>query len=233
MTPRNFDSLKCIWMSSGIVDYRLCHLDFDCDNCEFDKAIRNRGGSATDTNSMARKGIFEELREKSSMDDYGANSVYISGNYIMRRVFQNSHLITFPFFFWRWMEPVARIRCRVERGYRQRGEPLFYISGEWGKIEAPAPFDLYMLSSFVEENSAPFFGAWLGLLETDDGCISGQTLNISHSRQTAANILQKLEQEFSASQAMMQDGGIELPYLYQVIGKERLCTLLASLFTIS
>ncbi|HSE41123.1 MAG TPA: glycine cleavage system protein H [Acidobacteriota bacterium] len=33
---------KCIWMTAGVVDYKLCEFQFDCDNCGFDRAIRQR-----------------------------------------------------------------------------------------------------------------------------------------------------------------------------------------------
>lgn len=32
-------SLQCCWMLAGVVDYKLCDRDFDCEHCPFDKAI--------------------------------------------------------------------------------------------------------------------------------------------------------------------------------------------------
>lgn len=29
----------CIWMEAGVVDFKLCHHCFDCDTCEFDRAM--------------------------------------------------------------------------------------------------------------------------------------------------------------------------------------------------
>lgn len=34
------EALKCIWMTAGIVGYKLCEQEFDCENCAFDRAIR-------------------------------------------------------------------------------------------------------------------------------------------------------------------------------------------------
>ena len=31
---------KCIWMASGSVSYKLCNLDYNCEVCPFDRAIR-------------------------------------------------------------------------------------------------------------------------------------------------------------------------------------------------
>ncbi len=35
---------KCIWMSAGVLSYRLCDREFDCDRCLVDRALRE--GSA-------------------------------------------------------------------------------------------------------------------------------------------------------------------------------------------
>ncbi len=37
-----YDSMQCIWMQSNIIKYKLCDFNFDCDNCLFDKVMRNR-----------------------------------------------------------------------------------------------------------------------------------------------------------------------------------------------
>ncbi|MBN2092258.1 hypothetical protein JW964_21745 [candidate division KSB1 bacterium] len=32
---------KCVWMMAGIVNYRLCQFDYECEKCEFDQVMRN------------------------------------------------------------------------------------------------------------------------------------------------------------------------------------------------
>lgn len=34
--------MKCVWMLAGVVDYKLCSLNYDCECCEFDRAIRGK-----------------------------------------------------------------------------------------------------------------------------------------------------------------------------------------------
>lgn len=36
------EPMKCIWMTAGVVQYKLCDYEYDCDNCGFDRAIRQR-----------------------------------------------------------------------------------------------------------------------------------------------------------------------------------------------
>jgi glycine cleavage system H lipoate-binding protein len=36
----NDDPMKCVWMTAGVVGFKLCGLQFDCEHCAFDRAIR-------------------------------------------------------------------------------------------------------------------------------------------------------------------------------------------------
>lgn len=33
---------KCLWMAAGVVSYKLCDLEFECENCTYDKIIRSK-----------------------------------------------------------------------------------------------------------------------------------------------------------------------------------------------
>ncbi len=34
------NDLRCVWMSAGVVNYKLCDMNFDCENCEFHHAMQ-------------------------------------------------------------------------------------------------------------------------------------------------------------------------------------------------
>ena len=36
--PQHFD--KCVWMESGVVSYKLCDFEYNCEACPFDRALR-------------------------------------------------------------------------------------------------------------------------------------------------------------------------------------------------
>jgi glycine cleavage system H lipoate-binding protein len=38
--------VKCVWMLAGVVDYKLCDRDYDCDRCPFDQAFRDDAHAA-------------------------------------------------------------------------------------------------------------------------------------------------------------------------------------------
>jgi glycine cleavage system H lipoate-binding protein len=40
MTTIFIDAKKpCIWMEAGVIDFKICNKDFDCENCELDRAM--------------------------------------------------------------------------------------------------------------------------------------------------------------------------------------------------
>ena len=57
------NDLKCIWMTSQQVAYKLCDKEFDCENCEFDKIFRNRSIRTEQQNSF--ENINNDLLESS------------------------------------------------------------------------------------------------------------------------------------------------------------------------
>jgi glycine cleavage system H protein len=44
MSASNFTAhaQPCLWMTAGVVTYKLCDRDFDCEHCPFDAALRGR-----------------------------------------------------------------------------------------------------------------------------------------------------------------------------------------------
>lgn len=37
---KNRGDIKCVWMHAGVVSYKLCNLNFQCESCEFDRVMR-------------------------------------------------------------------------------------------------------------------------------------------------------------------------------------------------
>lgn len=62
--------MKCVWMTSGIISYKLCSLNFSCENCMFDKVMHN----ATTLNAK-KQGINGVQSPESSTAGQSANSL--------------------------------------------------------------------------------------------------------------------------------------------------------------
>jgi glycine cleavage system H lipoate-binding protein len=41
------DLKPCIWMKAGVIEYRMCQHNYDCKNCEFDRALTQGGAESS------------------------------------------------------------------------------------------------------------------------------------------------------------------------------------------
>ncbi len=39
-TEKNINDLRCVWMTAGVVNYKLCDLNFNCEFCEFHQVMQ-------------------------------------------------------------------------------------------------------------------------------------------------------------------------------------------------
>ncbi len=53
---------RCIWMTAGVISYKLCPINYDCEHCELDKAMRSHVGSRK-IRSKAEQHRSQSLRE--------------------------------------------------------------------------------------------------------------------------------------------------------------------------
>ncbi len=47
---------KCVWMGAGLISYKLCTLEYQCERCMFDRVMRNDFGSVSDAASPVHDG---------------------------------------------------------------------------------------------------------------------------------------------------------------------------------
>jgi len=50
------DAISCIWMSAGLVAYKLCDRQLDCDACPFHEAMRGAGSPSAEEEPTAPRG---------------------------------------------------------------------------------------------------------------------------------------------------------------------------------
>lgn len=40
--PPSKEGKRCIWMTAGVISFKLCPLEYDCELCEFDLVMRRQ-----------------------------------------------------------------------------------------------------------------------------------------------------------------------------------------------
>ncbi len=54
-TSRN----RCIWMTAGVISFKLCPLSYDCEHCDFDEAMRSQ---------VSSRGVRSRIKEHKAKD---------------------------------------------------------------------------------------------------------------------------------------------------------------------
>jgi glycine cleavage system H protein len=66
---------KCIWMTTGLVSYKLCERSYLCESCPFDQAIKNEERGEYDFQE-AEDDLTEGALKRDSYDRIGASAFY-------------------------------------------------------------------------------------------------------------------------------------------------------------
>lgn len=226
MVPLDFNSMKCIWMSSGLVDYKLCGINFDCESCEFDKVMRGRAKAAGTTSKSVS--VTDHIRG-SLGNELSEHQIYLRNHIVLRKVYQNSYLAGFSPLLWDSLEPVEQLRLAAGCGFIRKGENFISAAGDWGDTIIPAPFDMYVVTAFAKAKAGTTRHSWLALIEVDEQSVAALTQTQEEHLRLSLQILQEETAESSELLNTMQDGGMPVRYLYQVIGRRRACALIRKL----
>ena len=98
MDGKDSESLRCIWMDAGVVGYKLCDRDLQCDQCPFDESMRrpSRSSSAY-VSPPPPSGSGSDAPAASDSDRVAALITAIApGEYPDDRLYHNGHLWVKP-----------------------------------------------------------------------------------------------------------------------------------------
>jgi glycine cleavage system H protein len=63
----------CIWMTAGVISFKLCPFNYGCERCDFDKAMRSQVKSEK-VSTKVKKGITETLGQRKTLPKFGDDS---------------------------------------------------------------------------------------------------------------------------------------------------------------
>ncbi len=233
--------LRCIWMSAGILTYRLCDRNFDCDTCLLDAAIRGRPGQSETSVSLPE-----------TQNRTGAETKQLRDEYLYTR----NHC---------WIKKIADCRVRVglepglsrvllgpkafvfpSEGQRlQRRQTCFWIVVEGGTLPfgSPCTGAVHATNKILIESphllaSKPFDEGWIVELDSEEAMESADFLNADKACSVYASDQSRFQMMFSnASHARqlpvgvtMADGGQPLENLAGIMDPARYFSLLRKAF---
>ncbi len=158
------DDLKCVWMTAGILTYHLCDLNFDCDHCPLDGAMRKDA-----LNSPAsRAGHTERIPQPQAPEPLRADHIY-ARNHCWVHATGPDHLRIGlePGLSWALLTPKA-IVCPSPGQQVHKGQTCLWIVLDNGTlpVEAPCEGMVHLVNPLLSSyphllNLKPFEDGWL------------------------------------------------------------------------
>ncbi|MFA7228223.1 MAG: hypothetical protein WC061_04245 [Melioribacteraceae bacterium] len=227
----SYEMLKCIWMTSQVVEYKLCDNKFDCEKCLFDQVMRNLVDEK-DTPAGGTTDVVSSISEKFRSIKYDNSIIYLKNNLIAREIC--------PRTFYLGMNPI--LNCFLDAVnsvvIHESGKNIFTnerfinISGDWGTVSLSAPMNFLIYDKVGEPCDIPFRSNWFAIIGGVHKEISGGRLHRGewdklHGK--ALTILEEIKSDAPKVGDTMMDGGSSIKFLHQLIGSERYLNIINSL----
>jgi hypothetical protein len=110
---------------------------------------------------------------------------------------------------------------------------LIKLNGDWGSIDITSPICFTFLGRISNQEILQNSEKWFGLIESSKEEIVSASISGENYMKDILGVTRELTQvrlHYSNVGITMMDGGIEVSFLYQIIGKEKYVDILNKLF---
>jgi len=259
MGGKDGNNLRCVWMEAGVVGYKLCDRDLQCDQCPFDESMRwpTRSSSAHLSSPLPTGGSCEALAATSDSErvaaliraiappEYPADRLYHHGHLWIKPLMESIVAIGIDRLAASMLGSLASIVLPYRHSRIIHRMPWCWLIHREGAISLYSP-----VHGVVIENNErllehpellvqdPYGDGWIIHAQTDKGAAEGPTLFSSsefHMRSTRdlaalqTCLLQNLRKVPSIGQTL-HDGGQPAETLAAMLGSKSFFKITATLF---
>jgi len=218
-------NLQCVWMAAGLVSYKLCDREYDCEHCPFDAAFRGVESGPESTEPKPRGAVASW--------DFPADRRYHASHSWLQVLDQRSVRYGVDIFVARLLDHLTSVVLPAPRTRLFRERRACWLVDEW----QPIPFRALLNATVSRVNTAvqhdsglvsssPYEDGWLLELSCDrDPARYANLLSVSDARERARVQLARLEKLGMAQDARvgatLADGGEPIADLRGVFGIRR------------
>jgi hypothetical protein len=231
---KSFQELKCIWMSSSIVEYKLCDKEFDCENCQFDKVIRNL---AVDSKQQTSSGenpylILDSLMKKVKNQVYEPKNIYLKSQLMVKHLFADTYYLGINPIILLFLDNINCVKDAGHQGYILKNQALFRVEGEWGYITFISPMNFTLLDKLNFSAKDILSNKWFAIISADQPEISGASISREHwynSQVNSMNLLNDYKLNIPKIGATLMDGGVPVKNLNRFLGNSEYLKVISKL----
>lgn len=230
----NYNSLKCIWMQSGIITYKLCNKNFNCDKCALDKVMRNVEINLDDLEEkyvQSYDDIIQRTLIKINQQIYSDTNIHLKRNLILRNLYDKTYYLGFNPIAEIILDNISSFQTSDKKIIKQ-GEPLLKIAGDWGKYTIESPINVCTVAN-LDLKKDETAKNWFCIVEVEPEELNKAIM----SESDFLNQSSEIESVFSNCKEVwpkvgitLNDGGEQVKYIHNVIGNELYLKILQQLF---
>lgn len=215
--------LNCIWAEAGVVSYKLCDRNYECDNCPFDQAMRQKpapasasvsGGEATQPAASAapegRSGqdsladIVHGIFGRPFSEKFPEDRFYSRGHVWIKKTAANRYNVGIDHYAAGLLDGNGGVVFPQPGTAAVKDNPCAWIICDGGTIAVQSPVDgkIRAVNPRLIESAAivrtdPYESGWLSEISCeDDKCES--LLNASRMESTSKSQFETIEREIVA-----------------------------------
>lgn len=249
---------NCIWAEAGLVSYKLCDRNYECDDCPFDQVMRQKSPpvsvdvkvhTAGRTRSRnVRQGTLSEVVRGIFGDPFSEklprDRSYSRGHVWIMKDERGAVRLGIDHYVAGLLEGIASIVFPEIGASAVRDNPCAWIICEGGTIAVQSPVDgrLRCINPRLVESAAtvgddPYESGWLAEIscpeKPSENSIEASVME-SESKSQFANLEREIIEEFDAEPSTLgvtlMDGGNPPHSLKDVLGTARYISFLQRLF---
>jgi hypothetical protein len=228
------NDLKCIWMTSQQVAYKLCDKEFDCENCEFDKIFRNRSTKIERQNSgeSVNNDLLESAIKRIEDETFDDNLIYLKNQIVVKNLFGNAYYLGVNPILIYLIESVNSIK-EFPGNNIKKDNIIFTLEGNWGKKDFISPINFLIIGKISVSPNKFNQNQWHSVILFDENEISNIQLTKDEWILEKTNIISILKNQMKNKPGIgksLMDGGQPVEYIYQYIGKNKFLQILNEVF---
>jgi hypothetical protein len=229
-----FQDLKCIWMSSNVVDYKLCDKDFDCENCQFDKVIRNLAVDSKQQTSTGENpvSILDSLMKRVKNQVYEPKNIYLKSQLMVKHLFADTYYLGINPIILLFLDNINSVKDAGHQGYILKNQALFKIEGEWGYITFTSPMDFTLLDKLNFNAGDILSNKWFAIISVHQPDITTARITRDQwygNQVNSLNLLSEYKLNTPKIGTTLMDGGVPVKNLNRFLGNTEYLKVLSKL----
>ncbi len=219
------DNNKCIWMESNLISYKLCDRNYDCEDCQFYRLMRNNCNETKPIEEdLVPDIIINRIITKINEEIYNEKYLFLENQLVMKHISGNTYYLGLNPLIIILLDSITKFFLEGKNGLISKNETLLTISGDWGEKKFNSPMSLVLLDQILKSSGEILLNKWFAVVGLTQEASTLRVLSSLQFIEKKLQILKLLTEVKNYSPEigrLMNDGGEKLKYLYQILGKEK------------